>query len=557
MALIDTVGAANRGYAQGAVDFNTFMQSTANVNQLLANDKQRELMMQVQPAGLTVPEANIAQITAPAAPALQGAGVGLLPQTGIRPAWTQPPAGGWGAPVPGVAPFTNPYTQGSAVQLKGGPGVQPPGNGRWTDYYPNVDVFGVSPNNNMLQNSAAKLGNAFYNLPGNVANISANLVEDPIKNLGAYLLQPEGQRIAPSQVSDNLEVGTPVSTTSPGVGVVAPSPTPGFSSPSGTTGTAAGLSAPSSASGAASATAAPSSSREEYFPTEVRNAALQSDASEMGYIQEQLLAKREEITRSVNEQIALAEQQQNQVLAQTRAQIGTLTQYAEAARQAGNVGIMTRYRDQADQLISQATQQTHALEQSALQLRQQARQQYLDNDLQLWTQQAIQAEYEFRNQGDPTRLTQIMAAYGQPIAIEDAGGGKYRIVDITGEGQGKRRKGTFTSQEIGDMFMSTLSEQFRAQKIAQQVELQAKQMEHAYDIDKIDAQAAADIKKEMAKAGLEAGNYTVTKDETTGDIMLTPKNLFAGYPIVRYLAVPPEDDGSGVADSRLQIEYVR
>lgn len=554
MALIDTVGAANRGYAQGAVDFNTFMQSTANVNQLLANDKQRELMMQVQPAGLTVPEANIAQITAPAAPALQGAGVGLLPQTGIRPAWTIPQAG---APTtPGVAPFTNPYTQGSAVQLKGGPGVQGP-TGPFKEYYPDVNWFNAGPQKNIVQNTFSKIGNSIYNFPGNVANVSANLIEDPIKNLGAYLLQPEGQRIAPSQVSDNLEVGTPVSTTSPGVGVVAPSPTPGFSSPSGTTGTAAGLSAPSSASGAASATAAPSSSREEYFPTEVRNAALQSDASEMGYIQEQLLAKREEITRSVNEQIALAEQQQNQVLAQTRAQIGTLTQYAEAARQAGNVGIMTRYRDQADQLISQATQQTHALEQSALQLRQQARQQYLDNDLQLWTQQAIQAEYEFRNQGDPTRLTQIMAAYGQPIAIEDAGGGNYRIVDITGDGQGKRRKGTFTSQEIGDMFMSTLSEQFRAQKIAQQAELQAKQMEHAYDIDKIDAQAAADIKKEMAKAGLEAGNYTVTKDETTGDIMLTPKNLFAGYPIVRYLAVPPEDDGSGVADSRLQIEYVR
>jgi len=532
MAFVDTLGAANRGLAQGAIDFNTFMQSTANTNELLANANEQALLQQMPIAGVTAPSS----VTAPPLPTMPGKGVGLLPPplnwqpTDTSAAGVAAMYGGINAPGLAASPGVDPYA-GGAVRLTG-PVPQKPGGASWNmpygkDYYPDASPFPVNPGQNPIQNTLGKLGNSVYNLPGNVANVAANVIERPFVNAWQYLTTPEGQMgVAPQQTSDNVVRGP--SATTPGVGVDAPSPAPGASS-----GSQPGTSSVGTPGlpGAAGGNAAPNALTEEFFPTEVRNQLLSADIGELGYIQQQLVAQREEITRSTNEALALAQQKADR-----------LTQYARAAQQSGNVGRMRGYLDEAD-----------AIQAEMLAAQQTARASYLANDLQLWTQQAFQAEYEFRNMGDPTRLSQMMAAYGYPIAVEDAGNGTYNIVDITGEGQGSRRTGgPYSAQEISDMFMSLLSEEFRQMKAAAEAETSGKMLDHALEMDKEDLRGANAISLEQAKSLLNGGEY-VTQADGNGNLVMTPKQPGSGKPVY-IINSEPEVNPDGVPYGRITRE---
>lgn len=532
MAFFNNIVGTSSAAAQASDEYARRMANQAAMNEMLSNSQQIEAMQKIPIAGLNVPTPNAGGITAPPTPSQLTGGVGLIRPPAMDPVgagatWEQlqqftGPAAGL-PPTTGITPLT-----GKVSDL-------PSRSGPFRDYYPDVNAFGVSPDNNMIQNTAAKIGNSIVNFPGNVLNVSANLIEDPIKLAAHQLLKPEG--VALGQSSSNIvraagladaPSGVP-SVTTPGVGG-APSSAPGGSS-SGVSG--------SVAQGVAGPAATPSSSREEFIPTDIRNASLQSDASELGYVQEQLLAQRQRITDSTNQVLALARAQYDRQAQQAQTEITRLSQYAEAARSAGNVGLMTKYLDQADGIMTEMNNAASQVEQQALQAQLAAQEAYLKNDLDLWTQQALQAEYEFRNMGDPTRLTQIMAAYGYPIAIEDAGDGNYRIIDITGDGQGKRRQGTFTSQEVGDMFMTVLSEEFRKQKMAAQAEEAAKYRDHQFKLEEIDLENAGDIAIEQAKALLDAGQY---QQQLVGDkLVLSPKRMGSG-PV--YIVAPDSEDAT-------------
>lgn len=280
----------------------------------------------------------------------------------------------------------------------------------------------------------------------------------------------------------------------------------------------------------------------------MRDAALHADPGEWDHVQQELQKKRDGITSQLDRVLSLAKQQSDQYSAHVQQQITSLQYKANVAQQAGNVGMAAEYMDQANQLVDSSMAKTNELENAALQAQEEARQLYVENDLAQWTQLAVRAESEFRNSGDPTRLTQIMAAYGQPIAINDAGNGRYQIIDITGEGQGRRRQGTFSAQEIGDMFMGTISDQFRAQRAQAEAERQGKLFDHALEMDAKDADTANQISVEQAKALLSGGEYHEAKELGDGTVVLAPKRR--GDPFFVYKP-EPEVNEDGVPFSQM------
>lgn len=538
MAFVDTLGAANRGLARGALDFNTFMQTAADNNQLLANANEQALLQQMPIAGVSVPTS----VAAPPLPTMPGKGVGLLPQpldwqpTDTSQAGVAAMYGGINAqgatPVPGMNVPGQGATWQGVQDFRAGLQPGQVANSAFKDYFPNGKPFYEGPENSVWGNFSSGLGNFVYNLPGDLASGMMGSITAPYDHLGRPLFEPGytgPHTVGGFTTDDSTDIPKAgPSATTPGVGVDAPSPAPGASSGSqpgtGSVGTP-GL------PGAAGGNAAPNALTEEFFPTEVRNQLLSADIGELGYIQQQLVAQREEITRSTNEALALAQQKADR-----------LTQYARAAQQSGNVGRMRGYLDEAD-----------AIQAEMLAAQQTARASYLANDLQLWTQQAFQAEYEFRNMGDPTRLSQMMAAYGYPIAVEDAGNGSYNIVDITGEGQGSRRTGgPYSAQEISDMFMSLLSEEFRQMKATAEAERSGKMLDHAFDMDLEDLKGANTIAAKEAEALLSGGEY-VTQADGNGNLVMTPKQPGSGKPVY-IINSEPEVNPDGVPYGRITRE---
>lgn len=107
------------------------------------------------------------------------------------------------------------------------------------------------------------------------------------------------------------------------------------------------------------------------------------------------------------------------------------------------------------------------------------------------------------------------------------------------------------------MFMSALSDAFRAQKAAQQAESDKALLEHSIKLDEISAQAQADMLKEVQKYNLSLDDYGEAKDLGDGTFLLYPKKASSGAPLIRYNPNPEDTDGSGVPDAKVQLEFVR
>lgn len=544
MAFIDSMGAATRGVAQGAVDFNNFMQYAANVNQLTANDKQRRLELLPPTVGLAAPTASAGNLPpvyqAGVAPALPGSNpVGKMPSIEDVMAFrnTTP-----GAPVPGVGPVVgrngigagagSDVNAGAMADFRAGRNPGDIAGAFWegpADLSPNVGKQYVGPKNSPIQNDLNSLDNLVFGGMGSFLNGAADLVIGSTGNLIQQGFTPADEYARNvrqvglyTTPEDALDTGAPA--TAPG----APAPASPVGAPGGSLPVAAGLPVPGSATNVPR-----SATTEEYFPSEVRNAMISKSDEEFDYVRDMAIRHRETLTKHTNQQLQVAQDN-----------INKLSHYANAARAAGNSGNMKRYLDEADAVSEQSMllQQNHEMA-------------MMDSDLELWTQQAMRAERDFIAMGDPSRMTQIMAAYGYPIALEEAGDGNYRIIDITGDGEGRRRKGVFTPGDVAEIFMSTISDQFRAQKLADRSAREGKIFDSQLKRDEkraeINDQMQADLTRELQKYSLSLDEYQTPLDNGNGTFTLWPKRITPDSVGIIFNPDPQDTDGSGVPDAML------
>lgn len=538
MAFANNIGPAQRGLVNGSANYAAFLQNTAIANEQLANAQYIEEQQRAgPPAGVQIPVMAQPPMAAPGMTipsAVARGSAGIMPQQSWAP-WENLPQ----APLPGPAPLTPPGAEWSPT-LPEHWGKQSAGDGwavPWRPAVPHNEALYPTQNVGLLQGAANRTAEAFINTPTNLMNGVSNVVTRPLVNGLQFLGQPPG---APTpEVSQNIErAGSPAGAALPPSGVSGAPPTAGLSGPaspysSGADGKSAGV------AGLPSSSATPAS-----FPSrEIRDEALRMPSEMHDYYLEQFMQQRQQITDDVNRQTQFIEQQKQQLATVNQQKLNRLQQDAIIAQRTGNIGLMKRLQDQSENILLEATTGLQQFDSQQMVLREGATVAYRDNERNIWQQQALQAEADFINLGDPSRLLQIFEAYGYPIQIQDAGKGMYRVIDITGNGKGRVRGGkTYTPEEIGDMFHSMLSDEFRQGQAAAQAEEAKSMRDFMRDLEKIDFQGAIDIKKAVATEMAKGKKYLQQSAED-GSIVYYPEDGSGN--IIVYNPNPPEIPNSG------------
>lgn len=546
MAWVDNLGPGQRGTATGMANYLSFLQSTAAANELLANSQYIEDQQRQPMAGISIPNAPAQTMQAPGLnlPAIDRSR-GVLPQQGGQSwvPWENLPA------APGGQPGGGNFSTALPWKPQPQAGVDP-NWGKWIPAIPPTQgplpVAGQAP----LVAGANAAQNFIFNSPQNLMAGLHNTVARPLMNTAQMLLsppQPQGStNIEYAGQAPKLGASVPQSAAgTPPVGNA------GFA-PSGSAGLSGASAGPAPSP---SIQAGPAASKQAGLmpttadgdmPRDVRDEALKLSPEDHNYYQEQLLQQRAQIEEDVNRQIAFFEAQKQQVATVQQQKLTRLMNDASSAQRTGNIGLMKKLQDEAEAVLLDATQGMQQYDMQAQALRENAITLFRQNEQDLWRQQALQAESEFINTGDPSRMLGIFDAYGYPVQLEDAGGGKFFVIDITEDGKGRRRGGSkatsYTPDQIGDMFHSMISDEFRQMQATSQAASAAKMLDHQLELDKIDAQAAADIQKEMAKSMTSPEEYMQqTLDD--GSVVYFPKSG-VGNAIV-YNPAPPEIPNSG------------
>lgn len=544
MAFANRIGEAQRGLATGSANYLAWLQNTAGANELLANAQFIEDQQRNPVAGIQIPTMPSQQMAAPSqtTPQLPNTQVGIIPKQtwvpwdNLPPAPVLPPGAGgaeWSPKLPWkpqqVAP-ADPW----AV--------------KWQPPVPHNE--GLYPTQGVPRLSAAtnSVVEAFNNVPTNLMRGVNNVVTRPIVN-GLQFLGAQPPAANP-EVSTNIERA-------------GQAPAPGASLPaSGTTGAppTAGLSDPASAlpgpdgssAGGAGSPSTPASSAlssgltkaaDPYsVPREVRNEALQLSAEEHDYFEQMLMQQRQQITDDTNRQVQFLEAQKQQVAQVNQQKLNRLMADAASAQRTGNIGLMKRLQDQAEGILIGAVGQIQQYDTNAQLLRENATLAYRQNDQDLWKQQAVRAEAEFMR-GDPSRMLHIFDAYGYPTRLQDAGGGKFHVITVTGDGKGKRLPGgPYTSEGVSDLFHSMMSDEFRQQQAATQAEQAKTLQDFMFELQKIDYQGAVDMQKAVATE-LAKGKKYLQQSADDGSIVYTPED--GSGDIIVYNPNPPEIPNSG------------
>jgi len=251
---------------------------------------------------------------------------------------------------------------------------------------------------------------------------------------------------------------------------------------------------------------------------------------------ELLLQQRTQIEQEANRRIQA-------VAAASQARLSVLQSKIGSAHRSGNIGLMTQLQNEAAAILDTNTAQANEINNAA-----QAA--YEANTQALMDQQAFQAVAEFTQpNGDPSRMIQIMDMYGFPIRLRDAGDGKFTVIRVTGNGQGTTDNIPYTKTEIIQQFQGLISEQARQQQAAQAADT----AKFYQDLAKIDAEAARDIKIEMAKSFLK-GQENEFKYQTNdaGQIVGMPVYVGDGSYYIVYDPDPPEQ-APGLPGNKLTI----
>lgn len=548
MAFASNIGPAIDGSVAGMDAYLRMLQDQAQANELLANsnyiaDQQRQPV-----AGLTLPTTGGPRLQPPpvGTPQINNTPVGVLPNTSLRAGVRM--AGPAAGPGVNIAPPSgrNPTYQPGMTGRAGPPSAIPNELVPWQPAIPpSQGMMPVNGNQSPLQNGENSIINFITNAPTNLSRGVSNVAVRPIANTLQWLGSPTNRPTAQLTATGASVPPVAAPLSPPGGSSAGPAVAP--------LGSTAGPSIPQangSGGGTSAGVAVTTQDSGDLIPREVRNDALKMPLSAHNYYQEQLLQQRQQITEDAQRQAAYFEAQKQQLAQVQQQKLNSLAADAASAQRTGNIGLMKKLQAQAEDILTQTVPALQAFDDKAQAVQENAIQLYRQNDQNLWQQQAVQAEAEWAQAGDPSRMIHILDAYGFPTQIEDAGGGKFYVIDITGQGTGRRRGANggqkYTPQEIGDMFMSTISDAFRQQKAAEQAGMASKMFEHSLDLDKIDAQAAADIQKKMVELSLTPTDYIVQQDNNTGQTYIVPKDGgTSGKPMFVYNPTPAEIPNSG------------
>lgn len=526
MAFANNIGPAQRGLVNGSANYAAFLQNTALANEKLANAQYIEEQQRAgPPAGVQIPVMPQQTVAAPGMTipsAVARGSAGVLPQQSWAP-WENLPQ----APLPGPAPLTPPG--GGWVpweNLPATPPVLPPAPSIGSP----ARYSGPSPK---FQQEAQQTG---------IPQFFEKLWYGP--NGAPTALGASTPAVKSTEPAAQTSTSTSAASLPPS-GISGAPPTAGLSGPaspysSGADGKSAGVADPSSVTPAS------------FPPREIRDEALRMPSEMHDYYLEQFMQQRSQIEEDTNRQTQFIEQQKQQLATVQQQQLNRLMQDAAIAQRTGNIGLMKKIQDQADNILLEATTGLQQFDTQQMLLRESATQAFRQNEQHIWQQQALQAEADFINLGDPSRLLQIFEAYGYPIQIQDAGKGMYRVIDITGNGKGRVRGGkTYTPEQIGDMFHSMISDEFRQNQVAGQAEEAKSLRDFMHDLQKIDYQGAVDIQKAVATEMAKGKKYIQQKGDN-GEFVYYPEDGTGN--MVVYNPNPPEIPNSGgLFEPKLQV----
>ena len=534
MAVVNNIGPAMRGAGAGLSNFRLMMEDQAAINQLLANSQYISEQQNMPMADMAIPQAGGQPVTVPGltTPQINPSQAGILPAgAGYWAPWENLPAAP-AVPPEAVAPGVTDWSPKLPWKPQTPAAPQPWGRAI-PAIMPNqgpLPVDGQAP----ITAGANTIQNLIYNSPYNLMAGLHNVFGRPILNGAQALMTPP------------TPAAKPVETTGQPAPAGATVPTPAGPPSTQQAGLAPSASQETTvAPGVAASSSLPATpvTSDGTVPRDVRDEALRLSPDEHNYYQEMLLQQREQIAADVNNQIAFYEQQKQQLAQVQQAKLSRLQADAAAAQRTGNIGLMKKLQGEAETILLDATTGLQNFDTQAQALRQAATQAFRQNEQDMWRQQAFQAEAEFINAGDPSRMLSIFDAYGFPVQLQDAGNGNYFVIDITANGKGRRRGGkAYSPEQIGDMFHSMISDEFRQSKAAQAAEQAKSMQDHLFELDKIDAQAAADIKKKMAD-NLTSPKKYLQQTLDDGSIIYAPEDG-SGNAIV-YNPNPPEIPNSG------------
>jgi hypothetical protein len=267
---------------------------------------------------------------------------------------------------------------------------------------------------------------------------------------------------------------------------------------------------------------------------------------------QQFMAERESITQAIN-QVIQNKQYAYQVGVESRnRQYENLVAQARDAATAGNTTYAQTLMTQAETILQQADDADVQIRNDVAMIRAEANSAYSKNDMDLWLHQATIAEQEFMRGNNPSRMLSIMEAMGNPTEIEDAGGGLYRIRHpAEGGGYVYERDSSGKVLEVpntgvSDYLMRIISEERRAQDIANQAAAAALQSEREFELLKLSAEA----KLRIVEAGLKPEDYD-WEIQDDGSYKALPKS--GKGPLLIVTQIPADGD----KPARVTVEEVR
>ncbi len=583
MALIDTLGAAQRGATTGMQNYANWLANAQATNQLAANAVQSDMDAANQAARY---KAGLRPAYTPAAPMNLKTDIrtpgGDVTQKDIQyypvrdgqvslplydaapvPAGLTPPGA---APAPfrfptalfakygdkfSKLPYKNQQEIRDALKATGGTeaemtavmekyltapvapaapaapaaGVVPTGKIPigFADYYPNVDVFNPGPDASPLAAGAAGVGNALYNAPGDFKNVVENVFKKPFVDAYNYLT------MKPSELNElYYRPGAVPAAAEPAAEPAAEAaPTAEETAdltPAERSGyeTAVGLTPP--LEGGEPADMSPVS-----LLTNPQARAKLSDA-DLDYRNTGIMDNRNLIIDMFNREVGnlQADAARNDQLRVQ--QYDALMQQAQSATTAGNTGYAQSLINKADALLQEASDAVTTQRQMMDTLQANAQGLLNSNETELLSNQAVIAEREFTVGNNPSRMLSMLEAYGfGGVNLEGMPNGKLRMALPT-EGGGityftdqSGKPAEMTKQEFVSFFMGTLSEDIRARQIADQAASAASNLEFQRELEKISFQSYADVQKALAEK-VDEGSYTVKYNPDTESYEWLPKS---------------------------------
>ena len=602
MALIDTLGAAQRGATAGVQNYGIRLAGAQAANQVASDAVQRELDRQriLRSTGVTPRTASADVFAAQATPEFKPIGGEVTPATvqqkrtnytGFKPpiysAAPVPPgpvAPAVGLTPPGATPVA-PATAltGEGLMAEYGPRIRrlplekqdqlivalsavstlaetqavletflPKIPAGAVDYYPNVDVFNPGADASPLAVGTSAIGNFLYNAPGDIANFSANYLERPIaQGFDRLTLRPSEYNsiyAEPEAVPAAAETTAAETTAAETAGTETAAQRSGYET---AVYSDVGLTTPPTAEQQAdeqqqAVAGLTEDTVDPNLPPEYasRNARMRMTPEGMEWRGQQFMAERESITQAINQATQL-KQYAYQVGTESRnRQYDSLIAQARDAATAGNTAYAQTLMTQAETILQQADDADIQIRNDMAMIRAEANSAYSKSDMDLWLHQATIAEQEFMRGNNPSRMLSIMEAMGNPTEIEDAGRGLYRIRHPAEDGSYIYERDSsgkvleVPNTGVSDYMMRMISEERTAQDIANQAAAAALQSEREFELLKITVQSKADIAEAFAEAGLKQDEYTWTQLDD-GSLAAQPK---AGGPLKIVTRIPQDGD---------------